>query len=908
MLSLVQKIIGSRNDRFIKKISKTVENVNLLESEIEKLSDEQIRGKTVEFKEKISKGETLERLLPEAFAVVREAAKRTKNMRHYDVQLIGGIVLHQGKVAEMRTGEGKTLVATLPAYLNALTGEGVHVITVNDYLAKRDAELMSEIYEFLGMTVGVIVADLDPEQRKKSYACDITYGTNNEFGFDYLRDNMAYEKEQQVQRSRNFVIIDEVDSILIDEARTPLIISGASDDSSDMYNLFNSLVPFLQKQDKEEVEEDQEQKDFYVDEKSKNAYLTEKGYAKIEGMLKKDGTLEEDDNLYSPHNIIKMHYLNACLRAQSLYQLNVDYIVRDQEVIIIDESTGRAMPGRRWSDGLHQAIEAKECVKINAENQTMASITFQNFFKLYNKIAGMTGTADTEAFELHSIYNLEVIIIPTNKPLIRKDHHDEIYGSVREKFDAIVVGIKERVSKGQPILVGTASIEASEVLSTLLNKKKIKHNVLNAKQHEKEAGIIAMAGYPGNVTIATNMAGRGTDIILGGNWEVEIAELEDATEADITKIKTNWQERNETVKKAGGLCIIGSERHDSRRIDNQLRGRAARQGDPGESKFYLSMDDNLLRIFASQGMAERVKKGLKGGESLAFGFMSKVISKAQGKVENYHFDIRKNILEYDNVVNTQRKVIYEQRQAFLDADDVNEILADIRIDVAEQLFHDYVPAGSMHELWDLEGLEKALKADFMIEVYLQKLYQDDDNIGEEDLKELVREAITLEFTEKTKELESDAVMQFEKFSLLQGLDNHWREHLSSIDHLRNSINLRGYAQKDPKNEYKKEAFELFSSMLDSFKYEVISSLAKIRISTEEETQRAQEEWKESMGDIKAEHESVIDNNQREDEQDEQQEEIPKVQQVKRDGPKIKRNDPCQCGSGKKYKQCHGKVE
>lgn len=908
MLGLVQKIIGSRNDRFIKKISKTVEKINSLESEIEKLTDKQIKDKTIEFKERLNKGETLESLLPEAFATVREAAKRTKNMRHYDVQLIGGIVLHQGKVAEMRTGEGKTLVATLPAYLNALTGDGVHVITVNDYLAKRDAELMSEIYEFLGLTVGVIVADLDPEQRKESYACDITYGTNNEFGFDYLRDNMAYEKDQQVQRSRNYVIIDEVDSILIDEARTPLIISGASDDSSDMYNLFNRLVPFLQKQDKEEVEEGQEQKDFYVYEKSKNAYLTEKGYAKIEGMLKKEGVLEEDDNLYSPHNITKMHYLNACLRAQSLYQLNVDYIVRDQEVIIIDESTGRAMPGRRWSDGLHQAIEAKEGVKINAENQTMASITFQNFFKLYNKIAGMTGTADTEAFELHSIYNLEVIIIPTNKPLIRIDHHDEIYGSVREKFDAIVVDIKERISRGQPILVGTASIEASEVLSTLLKKKKIKHNVLNAKQHEKEAGIIAMAGYPGNVTIATNMAGRGTDIILGGNWEVEIAELEDPTEEDIAKIKSEWQERNETVKKAGGLCIIGSERHDSRRIDNQLRGRAARQGDPGESKFYLSMDDNLLRIFASQGMAERVKKGLKGGESLAFGFMSKVISKAQGKVENYHFDIRKNLLEYDNVVNTQRKVIYEQRQAFLDADGVSDILADIRIDVAEQLFHDYVPAGSMHELWDLEGLEKALKSDFMIDVDLQKLYEDNDNLGEEDLKKLVREAITLEFDEKTKELEAEAVKQFEKFSLLQGLDNHWREHLSSIDHLRNSINLRGYAQKDPKNEYKKEAFELFSSMLDSFKYEVISSLAKIRISTEEETQRAQEEWKESMGDIKAEHESVIDNNQRQDEQELQQEETPKVQQVKREGPKIKRNDPCPCGSGKKYKQCHGKVE
>ncbi|AVC44564.1 preprotein translocase subunit SecA [Francisella tularensis subsp. novicida] len=906
MLSLVQKIIGSRNERFIKKVSRIVQKINSLEPEFEKLSDEQLKAKTFEYRERLANGEILDNLLPEAFATVREAGKRTKNMRHYDVQLIGGIVLHQGKVAEMRTGEGKTLVATLPAYLNALTGDGVHVITVNDYLAKRDAELMSDIYEFLGMSVGVIVADLNPQQRKEAYACDITYGTNNEFGFDYLRDNMAYEKEQQVQRSRNYVIIDEVDSILIDEARTPLIISGASDDSSEMYNLFNRLVPYLEKQEKEEVENEQEQKDFYVDEKSKNAYLTEKGYAKIENMLKKEGILEEDDNLYSPHNITKMHYLNACLRAHSLYQLNIDYIVRDQEIVIIDESTGRAMPGRRWSDGLHQAIEAKEGVKINAENQTMASITFQNFFKLYNKIAGMTGTADTEAFELHSIYGLEVIIIPTNKPMIRKDHHDEIYGSVREKFDAIVEDIKERISKGQPVLVGTASIEASEVLSTLLKKKKIRHNVLNAKQHEKEASIIAMAGYPGNVTIATNMAGRGTDIILGGNLEVEIAQLEDPTPEDIAQIKAEWLKRNEAVKKAGGLCIIGSERHDSRRIDNQLRGRAARQGDPGESKFYLSMDDNLLRIFASQSMAERVKKGLKGGESLAFGFMSKVISKAQGKVESYHFDIRKNLLEYDNVVNTQRKVIYEQRQSFLEAEDVSDILADIRIDVAEQLFHDYVPAGSMHELWDLEGLEKALKSDFMIELDLQKLYQEDASLAEEDLKKLVREAIEIEFVEKTKNLDSGAVRQFEKFSLLQSLDTHWREHLSSIDHLRNSINLRGYAQKDPKNEYKKEAFELFSTMLDNFKYEVISSLAKIRIATEEETQRAQQEWQESMSDIKAEHESVIDNNQRHDE--DEQEETPKVQQVRREGPKVKRNDPCPCGSGKKYKQCHGKVE
>ncbi|ABO47197.1 preprotein translocase subunit SecA [Francisella tularensis] len=906
MLSLVQKIIGSRNERFIKKVSRIVQKINSLEPEFEKLSDEQLKAKTFEYRERLANGEILDNLLPEAFATVREAGKRTKNMRHYDVQLIGGIVLHQGKVAEMRTGEGKTLVATLPAYLNALTGDGVHVITVNDYLAKRDAELMSDIYEFLGMSVGVIVADLNPQQRKEAYACDITYGTNNEFGFDYLRDNMAYEKEQQVQRSRNYVIIDEVDSILIDEARTPLIISGASDDSSEMYNLFNRLVPYLEKQEKEEVENEQEQRDFYVDEKSKNAYLTEKGYAKIENMLKKEGILEEDDNLYSPHNITKMHYLNACLRAHSLYQLNIDYIVRDQEIVIIDESTGRAMPGRRWSDGLHQAIEAKEGVKVNAENQTMASITFQNFFKLYNKIAGMTGTADTEAFELHSIYGLEVIIIPTNKPMIRKDHHDEIYGSVSEKFDAIVEDIKERISKGQPVLVGTASIEASEVLSTLLKKKKIRHNVLNAKQHEKEASIIAMAGYPDNVTIATNMAGRGTDIILGGNLEVEIAQLEDPTPEDIAQIKAEWLKRNEAVKKAGGLCIIGSERHDSRRIDNQLRGRAARQGDPGESKFYLSMDDNLLRIFASQSMAERVKKGLKGGESLAFGFMSKVISKAQGKVESYHFDIRKNLLEYDNVVNTQRKVIYEQRQSFLEAEDVSDILADIRIDVAEQLFHDYVPAGSMHELWDLEGLEKALKSDFMIELDLQKLYEEDDSLGEEDLKRLVREAIEIEFVEKTKNLDSGAVRQFEKFSLLQSLDTHWREHLSSIDHLRNSINLRGYAQKDPKNEYKKEAFELFSTMLDNFKYEVISSLAKIRIATEEETQRAQQEWQESMSDIKAEHESVIDNNQRHDE--DEQEEAPKVQQVRREGPKVKRNDPCPCGSGKKYKQCHSKVE
>ena len=901
MFGLIQKIVGSRNDRLIKKINKTVQKINALEPSFVELTDEELKNKTLEFKQLLADGKTVDDILPEAFAAVREASKRTKGMRHYDVQLIGGVVLHSGKVAEMRTGEGKTLVATLPAYLNALEGKGVHVITVNDYLAARDAHIMEEIYNFLGMSVGVIIADLSPTQRKEAYACDITYGTNNEFGFDYLRDNMAFSIDGQVQR-RNFVVIDEVDSILIDEARTPLIISGQADDSSEMYRIFNKLVPYIQKQEKEELEEDQEEKDFYVDEKSKNAYLTETGHIKVENMLKKEGVLSEEDNLYSPKNIMKMHYLNACLRAHSLYQLNVDYIVKDQEIVIIDESTGRAMPGRRWSDGLHQAIEAKEDVKVNAENQTLASITFQNFFKLYNKLAGMTGTADTEAFELHSIYGLEVVVIPTNKPIIRKDHHDAIYGSAKEKFVAIVDDIKERVAKGQPVLIGTASIDTSEYLSTLMRKKKVKHNVLNAKQHEQEAGIIAQAGLPGNVTIATNMAGRGTDIILGGNWEVEVAALgEEATQKQIDDIKTAWQERNEAVKKAGGLCIIGSERHDSRRVDNQLRGRAARQGDPGESKFYLSMDDNLLRIFASPTLAERVKKGLTGGESLAFGFMSKFISKAQGKVEGYHFDIRKNLLDYDNVVNEQRKVIYKQRQDLLNNDDVSEILADIREDVAEQVFYEYVPKGSMSELWDLEGLQTALKNDFLIDINFEKMLEENESCDDDDIKKAVREAITFEYSEKMKNLELSAIQNFEKVSLLQSLDSHWREHLSSIDHLRSSINLRGYAQKDPKNEYKKEAFELFSDMLDNFKYEVITALAKIRIANEEEAKQAEEEWKESVSDVKAQHESVIDNTSNEEA------EKPKQQPVKRQGSKVKRNDPCPCGSGKKFKQCHGKM-
>ena len=847
---LIKKIFGSRNARLIKQMRKTLVKINALESGIAELSDDALKHKTLEFKERLAKGERLEKLLPESFAVVREAAKRVKGMRHYDVQLIGGMVLYRGKIAEMRTGEGKTLVATLPAYLNALTGKGVHIITVNDYLAKRDAELMGSIYRFLGLTTGVIVANLPPEARKAAYACDITYGTNNEFGFDYLRDNMAFSLDEQVQRSRHFAIVDEVDSILIDEARTPLIISGASEDSSEMYLLFNRLVPQLTRQEKEESEKDKAG-DFYVDEKTKQAYLTDAGHGKIEEMLIEAGVLKAGDNLYSPQHVTKMHYLNACLRAHNLYQPNVDYIVRREEIVIIDENTGRAMEGRRWSDGLHQAIEAKEGVKIQGENQTLASITFQNFFKLYDKLSGMTGTADTEAYEFHDIYNLEVVVIPTNRPPKRIDHHDCIFGEQKDKFLAIVKDIKTRVAKGQPILVGTASIETSEILSTLLRKQKIKHNVLNAKQHEKEAGIIAQAGYPGNVTIATNMAGRGTDIILGGNWEAEVAALEAPSDAEIEAIKTDWKARNQQVIEAGGLCILGSERHDSRRVDNQLRGRSARQGDPGESRFYLSMDDALLRIFASETLANRMKKALAGGESLQFGIINKFIAKAQSKVEQYHFDIRKNLLEYDNVANEQRMVIYKQRQELLEKADVSEIITHMRYDIAEKLFHDFVPERSMEALWDLEGLEKALADDFAIELALQKRLNDDDALGETALKSMVVEAIVKEYQDKTTYLDEASVHHFEKVTLMQALDTYWREHLNAMDHLRNSINLRGYAQKDPKNEYKKESFELFSNMLDRFKYEVIANLAKIRIQSAEEAEKMEAEWKGAVANISA---------------------------------------------------------
>lgn len=874
---IIKKLFGSRNDRLIKKMQKTVNKINALESNFEKLSDGELKDKTFEFRKRLSDGQSLEQILPEAFAVVREAAKRVKNMRHYDVQLIGGIVLHSGKIAEMRTGEGKTLVATLPVYLNALSSKGVHVVTINDYLASRDAEITGKIYNFLGLTTGVINANLSPDQRREAYNCDITYGTNNEFGFDYLRDNMVFKKEDQVQRDRNFVVIDEVDSILIDEARMPLIISGPSEDSSDMYLLFNRLVQNLVRQ----VDENNDSNsDYYLDEKSKQAYLTERGHARIEKDLIQEGILKEQENLYSPKHVTKMHYLNACLRAHGLYKKNFDYIIRNQEIVIIDQNTGRAMEGRRWSDGLHQAVEAKEKVKIKNENQTLASITFQNFFKLYDKISGMTGTADTEAFEFYDIYNLEVVVIPMNRTSKYKEHKDRIFGSQKSKFLAIVDDIKERMEKNQPVLVGTASIETSEILSTLLRKKNIKHAVLNAKQHAKEAKIIAQAGYPGNVTIATNMAGRGTDIILGGNWEEEIAQIKSPTKEQIENIMDDWKIRNKKVVESGGLCVLGSERHDSRRVDNQLKGRAGRQGDPGECCFYLSMDDNLLRIFSSKSLSHRMKKALSGGESIQFGVMSRFISKAQSKVEQYHFDIRKNLFEYDNVANEQRLVIYKQRNKLLNKNNVSEIINNMRHDVALQLFHDYIETPK--DKWNIEGLEKKFLNDFSITVDLKEKFS---NIKFDFIKDILIKAISEEYQQKVVDLEQDVILNFEKINLIQTLDAHWREHLNAMDYLRNSINLRGYAQKDPKNEYKKESFELFSNMLDHFKYEVICNLAKIKIRSSKEIHGIKYQWKNlTQSDQKGRKDAT------------QRKDLYK---------KVKRNEPCPCNSGKKYKQCHG---
>lgn len=899
-MAILNAFLGSRNERVVKRMQKRVNRINALEKEFEALEDQALQAKTAEFKQRLADGATLDSLLVEAFATVREAGKRVLGMRHYDVQMIGGMVLHQGDIAEMHTGEGKTLVATLPLYLNALTGKGVHLVTVNDYLAKRDAEQMGQIYRFLGLTVGVIVANMDPEARKQAYGADITYGTNNEFGFDYLRDNMAFSIEEQVQRELNFVVVDEVDSILIDESRTPLIISGAAEDSSSLYQQLTKIVPKLTKREKEDGPGD-----YYLDEKSKQAYLTDAGHETVEKLLIDAKILSEGENLYSAGNVATMHFFSAVLRAYTLYQKDVDYIVQNNEIVIIDEHTGRAMAGRRWSDGLHQAVEALEGVPIQGENQTLASITFQNFFRLYNKLAGMTGTADTEAYEFHQTYGLEVVIIPTNKPMVRKDNPDVVYLTIKEKFDAIVTELKQCVEQKRPVLVGTASIEMSELLSGLLKKAKIKHEVLNAKQHEREAHIVAQAGRPGTITIATNMAGRGTDIILGGSWQAEIDDLEQPTDAQIQKIKADWQQRHDDVLAAGGLHILGTERHESRRIDNQLRGRAGRQGDKGSSRFFLSMEDNLVRIFAADRMSGMLRKlGLKDGEALESRMISKAIANAQKKVETFYFDMRKHLLEYDNVANEQRQVIYQQRQDLLSSEDVTEVMEAVFADVVSQLVTTHIPPESLEEQWDIKGLDAALKGDFDTDFSVQAQLDHASEVPEEhELKQKIFDQISQQLENKKSQADATMLMQFQKTLLLQTLDSHWREHLSNMDHLRQSINLRGYAQKDPKQEYKREAFELFSDMLDGFKYEVVTTLLKVQVRAPEEVAAAEEQWRHAFGNMNFQHASLNEFSEESTPADPQQSNQP----ITRDMPKVGRNDPCPCGSGKKYKQCHGKL-
>ncbi|ENM3902595.1 preprotein translocase subunit SecA [Vibrio cholerae] len=898
---LLTKVIGSRNDRTLRRLRKIVKEINNYEPAFEALSDEELKAKTVEFRQRIEQGENLDQLLPEAFATVREASKRVFGMRHFDVQLIGGMVLHGGQIAEMRTGEGKTLTATLAAYLNALPGKGVHIVTVNDYLAKRDAETNRALFEFLGMTVGVNIPNMPQPAKKEAYQADILYGTNNEFGFDYLRDNMAFRPEDRVQRARFFAVVDEVDSILIDEARTPLIISGPAEDSSDLYIRINKLIPLLQKQDKEDSEEYRGDGHFTVDEKSKQVHLTETGQEFVEELLVKNGMMQEGDTLYSPANISLLHHVNAALRAHVLFEKNVDYIVTpDGEVVIVDEHTGRTMPGRRWSDGLHQAVEAKEGVKIQNENQTLASITFQNYFRLYEKLSGMTGTADTEAFEFQQIYGLETVVIPTNKPMVRNDMPDVVYRSEAEKFAAIIEDIKQRVEKGQPVLVGTVSIEKSELLSNALKKAGIKHNVLNAKFHEKEAEIVAEAGKPGAVTIATNMAGRGTDIVLGGSWQAKVEKLDNPTQDQIEAIKAEWKQVHDQVLQAGGLHIIGTERHESRRIDNQLRGRSGRQGDAGSSRFYLSMEDTLLRIFTSDRMAALIQSGMDEGEAIESKMLSRSIEKAQRKVEGRNFDIRKQLLEYDDVANDQRKVVYELRDELMSADDISDMIAQNREDVLNAVMDEYIPPQSLEDMWDIKGLEDRLKNDFDLPLPIQSWLDADNKLYEEALRERIIEQAVEVYKAKEQAVSPAVMRNFEKSVMLQTLDTLWKEHLAAMDHLRQGIHLRGYAQKNPKQEYKRESFELFEDLLESIKSDVITVLSKVRVQQQEEVERMEAQRRaqaeEAARHAQAQHASADDA-----EQDESN------QPMVRDERKVGRNEPCPCGSGKKYKQCHGQI-
>ncbi len=898
---IVTQVFGSRNNRVLNRLWKTVTLINDLEPSISALSDEALQAKTSEFRARLMQGETLDQLLPEAFAVAREASSRVMKMRHFDVQLIGGMVLNGGNIAEMRTGEGKTLVATLPAYLNALTGKGVHVVTVNDYLAKRDAEWMRPLYEFLGLTVAVNLHGLSQADKKQAYAADITYGTNNEFGFDYLRDNMVFSHPEKVQRGLNYAIVDEVDSILIDEARTPLIISGTGDESIDLYLAVNNIIPKLKKQAEKDGPGD-----YSLDEKSKQAHLSEEGHQHVEEMLVKAGLLQPGESLYDAQNIVLMHHIYAGLRAHQLFHRDVDYIVQHGEVVIVDEHTGRTMPGRRWSDGLHQAIEAKEGMKINQENQTMASITFQNFFRLYEKLSGMTGTADTEAYEFQQIYGLEVLVIPTHRDMVRQDLPDYVYMSTEEKFEAILEDIQATVKTQQPILVGTASIEASEQLSNMLTKANIPHQVLNAKFHEKEAQIIAEAGRPGAITIATNMAGRGTDIVLGGNLESELKALENPSETEIAERRKAWQERHDVVVKAGGLYVLGSERHESRRIDNQLRGRSGRQGDPGRSRFYLSLQDNLLRIFGGDRLNAIMQRiGMEKGAALESRMLSRSIENAQRKVEAYNFDVRKQLLEYDDVANEQRKVIYSQRDELLTATDISDIIQNIGALVMDQAISIFIPPQSMPEMWEIEGLEMRLANDFNLKLPVQAWLTEDEALDEDRLRERIRQAYTLAYQQKEAQVSSNVMRQFEKAVMLQTLDTSWREHLAAMDYLRQGIHLRGYAQKNPKQEYKRESFELFAQLLDKINYEVISALSKFEVKVErdvEQLEAVQREQLESQ-QMNFQHQSVdVLRAVAVGDDASEQAATPQIR-----GARIGRNDVCPCGSGKKYKQCHGKL-
>ncbi|WP_426149842.1 preprotein translocase subunit SecA [Pseudomonas sp. DC3000-4b1] len=909
---LLKKLFGSKNEREVKRMLKTVAIVNAFEEKMVALSDEQLRAKTPEFQARFAKGESLDALLPEAFAVCREAGKRIMGMRHFDVQLIGGMTLHEGRIAEMRTGEGKTLVATLAVYLNALSGKGVHVVTVNDYLARRDANWMRPLYEFLGLSVGVVTPFQPPEEKRAAYAADITYGTNNEFGFDYLRDNMAFSLEEKFQRELNFAVIDEVDSILIDEARTPLIISGQAEDSSRLYMEINRLIPRL-KQHIEEVEgQVTQQGHFTVDEKSRQVELNEAGHQFIEELLTQADLLSEGESLYSAHNLGLLTHVYAGLRAHKLFHRNVEYIVQDGNILLIDEHTGRTMPGRRLSEGLHQAIEAKEGLKIQAESQTLASTTFQNYFRLYAKLSGMTGTADTEAFEFQQIYNLPVMVIPPNRPLARKDFNDLVYLTADEKYAAIIADIKQCMATGRPVLVGTATIETSEHMSNLLKQEGIDHKVLNAKYHEKEAEIIAQAGRPGALTIATNMAGRGTDILLGGNWEVEVAALENPTEEQIAQIKADWQKRHQQVLEAGGLHVIASERHESRRIDNQLRGRAGRQGDAGSSRFYLSLEDPLMRIFASDRVKNFMKAlGMQSGEAIEHRMVTNAIEKAQRKVEGRNFDIRKQLLEFDDVSSEQRKVIYHMRNSLLAAENIGDTIAEFREDVLNSIVSQHIPPQSLPEQWDIPGLEAALQAEFAVDLPIQKWLDDDEKLYEETLRERLLAEILSAYNEKENQASTEALRTFEKQILLRVIDDLWKDHLSTMDHLRHGIHLRGYAQKNPKQEYKRESFTLFQELLDSIKRDTIRVLSHVQVRREdpaEEEARLRREAEELAQRMQFRHAEAPGLDEPEALDTPPEGDVAAALAPVRNEQKLGRNELCWCGSGKKFKHCHGRIE